>query len=233
VEATIKWRRANGEEEEAPLGSASLRVLQQAAPWRVLRQHKGQAHLSGLYWSSTMRAHVAYESRLELARLLLADQDRSVVFVSSQPFLIEAIVDGKVRRHVPDFLLVLSNGVVRVVNVKPAHRLTDPKVAAALSWANEAFESRGWQTEVWTGGDQTVVENVRFLSGYRRAIVIDEALIPDVLDAACSLRTVGDIESRLGAPTARPVVLHLLWEGRLVADLSTPLSPETRVAVAA
>ena len=30
---------------------------------------QGQKHYSGLYWSATTRTHVAYESRLELARL--------------------------------------------------------------------------------------------------------------------------------------------------------------------
>jgi len=33
-----------------------------------------------------MRAHVVYESRLELARLLLADFDRAVVTIVAQPF---------------------------------------------------------------------------------------------------------------------------------------------------
>lgn len=36
------------------------------------------AALSGYFWSATMSAHVVYESRLELARLLLADFDRHV-----------------------------------------------------------------------------------------------------------------------------------------------------------
>ena len=38
-------------------------------PWRTFRWYKGQKHYSGLYWSATTRTHVAYESRLELARL--------------------------------------------------------------------------------------------------------------------------------------------------------------------
>jgi hypothetical protein len=32
-----------------------------------------QAHVSGSYWAATTDGHVVYESRLELARLLLAD----------------------------------------------------------------------------------------------------------------------------------------------------------------
>jgi hypothetical protein len=57
-----------------------------------------------VYWSSTTGAHVVYESRLELARLLLADFDREVAGIAAQPFLVRE--EG--RRHVPDFLLSLG-----------------------------------------------------------------------------------------------------------------------------
>lgn len=46
-----------------------------------------------------------YESRLELARLLLADYDTTVRHVIAQPFLLRARVNRRIRRHVPDFLL--------------------------------------------------------------------------------------------------------------------------------
>ncbi|HET9966639.1 MAG TPA: hypothetical protein VFQ68_00300, partial [Streptosporangiaceae bacterium] len=39
---------------------------------------QGQAHYSGWYWSATTGGHVVYESRLELARLLMADFDPQV-----------------------------------------------------------------------------------------------------------------------------------------------------------
>jgi hypothetical protein len=41
---------------------------------------------------------------------------------------------GRVRHHVPDFLLVSAGGTARLVNVKPAARLQDLKVAEALTW---------------------------------------------------------------------------------------------------
>jgi hypothetical protein len=40
--------------------------------------------------------------------------------------------DGRTRRHVRDFLLVDRDSLVTVVNVKPADRLGDPKVARSL-----------------------------------------------------------------------------------------------------
>jgi hypothetical protein len=94
---------------------------------------------------------VIYESRLELARLLLADFDPGVTGIAAQPFLLRARAGGRVRQHVPDFLLVHSDQTVRVVNVKPAARLADPAVAEALAWPGALFEARGWDHEVWTG----------------------------------------------------------------------------------
>ena len=70
-----------------------------AAPWRTFRWFKGQKRYSSTYWAATCAGHVTYESRLELGRLQLADFDKSVSWVVSQPFLLEAVVEGKVRRH--------------------------------------------------------------------------------------------------------------------------------------
>jgi hypothetical protein len=87
-----------GDVVELPLTDARVEELVSAPPWRGLRWRKGQRHYSGLWWSSIMAAHVGYESRLELARLILADFDPSVRMIVSQPFLIEADRDGRRRR---------------------------------------------------------------------------------------------------------------------------------------
>jgi hypothetical protein len=41
--------------------------------------------LPGWYWSATTSGHIVFESRLELARLLLADFDPNVVAIATQP----------------------------------------------------------------------------------------------------------------------------------------------------
>ncbi|WP_406140985.1 TnsA-like heteromeric transposase endonuclease subunit [Streptomyces sp. NBC_01089] len=108
--------------EDLEWGSVPLDLLRDAQPWRTFRWFKGQRHYSGTYWSSTVRDHVIYESRLELARLLFADFARDVRHVVAQPFLLKAEVEGQLRRHIPDFLLMTDGGPV-VVDVKPRHRL--------------------------------------------------------------------------------------------------------------
>ncbi|MGH3624330.1 MAG: TnsA-like heteromeric transposase endonuclease subunit [Sciscionella sp.] len=89
-----------------------------ASPWRTFRWYQGQRHYSGSFWSATERDLVIYESRLELARLLFADFDRSVQRILAQPFLLRAAVAGALRKHVPDYLLLTSTGPL-VVDVKP------------------------------------------------------------------------------------------------------------------
>lgn len=119
TEACIEWDRA------------PLELISNAAPWRTFRWRHGQKHYSGTYWSATERAHVIYESRLELARLLFADFDPAVSRIIAQPFLIRTSIDKRVRKHVPDYLLLTNEGPV-VVDVKPRSQLDEPKVRLTL-----------------------------------------------------------------------------------------------------
>lgn len=56
-----------------------------------------------------MAGPAVYESRLELARLLLADMDPAARAIYAQRCHLTARVGGRVRRHVPDFLLVMKD----------------------------------------------------------------------------------------------------------------------------
>lgn len=102
----------------------------------------GQKHYSGTYWSATESRHVIYESRLELARLLYADFDRSVQRICAQPFLLSCVVNNVERKHIPDYFLMTTSGP-KVVDVKPARRLSVPEVVSTFEWTRSAIERRG------------------------------------------------------------------------------------------
>lgn len=140
------------------------------------------AHHSGKYSCATTGGHVVHESRLELARLLLADFDPAVQGIFAQPCWLAARIGDRVRHHVPDFLLVMRSGTVRVVNVKPADRLQDPEIVEALAWPGELFRQHGWEYEIWSGAVPVLLENVRFLAGYRRPGVVPEADVEQAWD---------------------------------------------------
>jgi hypothetical protein len=200
-------------------------------PVREFRRYKGRRHYSGWYWSATMRRMVVYESRLELARILLADHDPEVAAIAAQPFQLVGEDRGRARRHVPDLLLVGRDGGVTVVDVKAASRIDDPEIVDLFAWTGELVRRRGWRFEVWSGADRPLLDNVRFLAGYRRRSVVAVDLIPAVLEAAADQPSIAAIERVLSDRhpplLVRPVVLHLLWCGLLRADLARPLSADT------
>jgi hypothetical protein len=213
-----------------PLAELTAAVVFSAVPWRVVRSHRGQRHLPGWYWSATTGGHVVYESRLELARLLLADFDPDVVGIAAQPFLVR---DAD-RRHVPDLLLRRADESVVIVNVKPAERMNDERIADTLAWAGSLFAERGWEHEVWSGADPQLLANVRFLAGYRRAWLTERATGVEVTWPAGTVLTIAAAEAALrdaGMVDPRPVVLHQLWSGRLRADLYAALASDSDVEV--
>jgi hypothetical protein len=227
--STVSFRDDSGRESTTDLGSVNPGDLAAASPWRVFRWRRGQAHYSGWYWSATTGGHVVYESRLELARLLLADFDPRVVAIAAQPFCVTAEVEGLRRRHVPDFLLLDVAGVVTMVNVKPADQLARPKVAAALGWAGEVFTGRGWRHEVWSGAPQTVLANVRFLAAFRYPDRVDAVAVSWLLEQVTSSAVLGDLETGADgtAGDVRAAALHLVWRGVFRVDLEVPLSVAT------
>lgn len=223
ADAMVSLRMADGGETSLPLRQVQARQVIAAVPWRKTRSARGQAHYPGYFWSATMGAHVIYESRLELARLLLADFDRDVVAIAAQPFLLQAQAGGRPRRHVPDFLLVRADQSVQVVNVKPASRLADPQIAEALAWPGRLFEAHGWQHEIWNGADPALLANLRFLAGYRRPGLLSDELVDEVLAAVRPGDTIGAVISRMAGPRrpgeVKAAILRLLWLQRLATDL--------------
>jgi hypothetical protein len=227
--ATVAYRRSSDAQEiERPWCEASAVELLAAVPWRTFRWFKGQKHYSGTYWCATECGHVIYESRLELARLMFADFDRHVKHIVAQPFLLRTKVGGRVKRHVPDFLLSTDTGPV-VVDVKPRDQLTAPAVARTLSWTRAVIESRGWQYEIASEPPVAELENVRFLAGYRRQQLVDEKLVEQLRGVDLDGTTFMDAVALGGEPQAlvRASLLHLLWRREFTVDLTQPLNART------
>lgn len=212
--------------EDLVWDTVPVHVLAAAAPWRTFRWYLGQRHYSGVFWSSTQRDHVIYESRLELAVSLSADFDPSATGIVAQPFLLRALVGGGIRRHVPDFLLLTDAGPL-VVDVKPRDRVDRPEVAATLAWTREVVEARGWRFEVRSEPPPLRLANLRFLAGYRRDWLFDPVLLDELRTAEVSGVRLGDAPARLPArplPLVRAALFHLIWSGYLTVDLDRLLS---------
>jgi hypothetical protein len=220
------YRAPNGNAIDTFLDRVVLDELIDSKPVREFRWYRGRKHYSGWYWSSTLERLVVYESRLELARIMLADFAPEVIAIAAQPFRLIGADGERIRRHVPDILLVDADGGVTVVDVKAPHKREDPEVKALMRWTARTVALRGWGFEEWYGEQAQLLANVRFLAGYRRRWLIDEYLTQPVRQASALGSSIIDLERSLpDAPSilVRPVVLHLLWIGELVADLSKRL----------
>lgn len=231
--AKVQYRDDAGERQQSGRWlDVDAEALSAAAPWRRFPQYPGQRHYPGMYWFATQRALVVYESRLELAALLAADYDRTVTGVAGQPFLLVAEVNGTLRRHVPDFLLMTDSGPI-VVDVKPTDRRDDPRTAHMLAWTKKVVQQRGWRYEVTAGPAPVELANLRFLAGYRRADLFDQQQIDRVRAVTHNGMTLAEVLTAAPGPArlTRSTLLHLLWRQDIRVDLSTLLQPHTPVVV--
>lgn len=226
---SVKFRRSDGEIVARAWPHTSIDDLAHLTPWRTFRWYYGQKHYSGFYWSSTMRSHVIYESRLELTRLIYADFERGVSSIFAQPFLITAEIEGKLRRHVPDFLILRDGIVPLVVDVKPRHLLTRPKIGFSLGWARSVVESCDWEFQAWCEPPEEELANLRFLAGYRRDWLFAEEMLEEIRSSDLHGATLGEAFRsfpRWPDALARAGVLHLLWKQDLSTELGEILSEQ-------
>jgi hypothetical protein len=100
------------------------------------------------------------------------------------------------------------------VDVKPAHRLSKPEVAATFAWTRAALERRGWLYEVWSEPNEVELENLRLLAGFRRPYLFDPSLLAALRridpDGASIAEVIGAL-SDWPPPLTRSALFHLLW----------------------
>ncbi|GAA1030674.1 MULTISPECIES: TnsA-like heteromeric transposase endonuclease subunit [Amycolatopsis] len=195
-------------------------------PVRSFRWAKGQKHFPGWWWSATSARHVGYESWLERDRAMLLDFDREVAGFASQPFWLHWQDTKRWRRHAPDFFARNRDGAGGVVDVRADDRI-EVRDAEAFKVMAEACAEVGRAFRRVGVADPVLAANVRWLSRYRHPRNGARQDIAEALLAIFSeptplfvgAETVGDRIAVL------PVLFHLLWQQRLVTDLTrAPLS---------
>ena len=223
----------DGAEREVTLAEALTVPFERAMPVRRFTAHRGQRHLSGLWWSATTGGHVGFESWLERDHLMSLDFDPAVTGIASQPFWLRWTGGGGVRvSHAPDYFARRADGSAVVVDCRPAERRKTADVEKFEATAR-ACALAGWEYELRGAADPVVMANLRWLSGYRhprhRVLATAGALreafaVPAPL--MCGAGAAGDPVATL------PVLFHLLWRGELAGDLAVPLGEHTLVSAA-
>jgi hypothetical protein len=231
---TVRYKRADGTVAEVRWADADASAIVDGMPWRQFRWYLGQRSKAGTYWCATEHRHVAYESRLELSRLVMKDFDPHVLRIASQPFRLVADVGGTSLTRVPDFLAITDAGPL-VVDVKRALELDNPDVAQILALTRRVVADRGWAYELATEPPEMVYANIRFLAGYRRGWLFQPEVLTEVRAVLERLgeASIGAILAETGFPrrAAFPGLMHLMWLGECTADLTRPLAAATELAV--
>ncbi|MDG4750410.1 TnsA-like heteromeric transposase endonuclease subunit [Micromonospora sp. WMMD718] len=220
----VEFVGEGGELRCEPLTRCAAVRFEDVAPARSFAMFKGQRNFPGRWWSSTVAAHVGYESWLERDHVMLLDFDPAVVGIASQPFWLCWPAGDGVRRHLPDYFVRVEDGTGLVIDVRPDERIK-ARDAEAFAVTAAACSAVGWRFRRVGVVESVFAANVRWLSRYRHprcgrredvvARLVEVFAQPTPLFAGAE--RAGD---RL---LVLPVLFHLLWQQVLSADLTGAL----------
>lgn len=219
----LEFETAGGRVRSPLAECSTVRFECDGSPVRGFASFRGQSNFPGLWWFSTTREHVGYESWLERDHLMVFDADSTVVGVLSQPFWFHWR-DG--RRHAPDYFVRLADGSAVVVDVRADDRISDED-AELFSRSHDACSLVGWEYRRVGALDPVTAANLRWLSGYRHPRTLRPGVAAALESAFGCGRPLMDGARAVGnAIMVLPGLFHMLWHGRLVADLASGVLDE-------
>lgn len=212
------------------LADLSFDLLRRCAPVRRAGVYQRQRHMPGLWFSATVGRFMEYESLLERDWMLLMDFDREVEWMCEQPLRLRYLRDGRAASHVPD-LLIWRAGMPEVCDVKSEERLEDPVFLAQVQATGRACAEAGLGYRVLSEPDRQLLVNVRWLAGFREPPPDLDGERARMLSAlAVRGTTISELLAGAVEPAlARPVLMHLLWVGEVMVDVTDPISDASRV----
>ncbi|HNV41719.1 MAG TPA: TnsA-like heteromeric transposase endonuclease subunit [Ornithinibacter sp.] len=231
----FRYTSRTGEDVVTTIEAAPGADVAHGQPVRRFGSYARMGHYPGWWWSATMGDLVGYESLLERDRLMLADFERDVVAVASQPFGLSGRDGDVLRRHVPDYLLLRRDGSVEVIDVKPTHLVDKPEVADVLRWTGQVLAERGWRYSVWSGADALRLTNIRFLAQGRRAHLVDAEAVRHLQAHGAVGRSVGEVlraasrSNDFTSHSLRAGMTYLLWHQLWQICLDEPFDSTTRI----
>ncbi|WP_017207156.1 TnsA-like heteromeric transposase endonuclease subunit [Mycobacteroides abscessus] len=222
---------SGGQRHQIPLyRCATLQFELDCDPVREFPSFRGQRNFSGLWWLVSTGEHVGHESWLERDQLMLLDASPDVVGVASQPFRFHWN-DG--TSHVPDYFARYSDGSALVIDVRLDDQIR-PSDARKFARSEITCEQVGWEYQRVGSVDPVLLANMRWLSGYRHPRVLRAGIATELISVFSATSPLLHGVRQVGDPIhVLPVLYHLLWHGRLVADFcSEPLSESTMITAA-
>jgi hypothetical protein len=188
--------------------------------------YRGQRNFPGWWWSATTRSHVVYGSWLERHHITEADRDARVVAILGRPFELTWPEGKKQVGHVPDLLCRMLEGQVVVIDCHSVSR-TNEKFRRKAAVTAAACSQIGWDYRPVGEPDPVWAANLRWLAGYRHPRFGDEDLEEVLVSLFAAAQPLSAAREAGDPIRVRPVLFHLLWRGRLSADLGLPLGETT------
>ena len=185
---------------------------------------------------------VQFESALERSLLLRLDRDQTVYDYGSQPETLSFLDNqGKQRTYTPDFIVWRRDKTVEIHEVTLTSRRTRPAIRLREAAAGVICQKRNWRYIVHTEQNlpqATELANLLALFHYRplayahtTVALAASAHLSDGQPATVHQLTC-QLTATLNLPQATVAVAlyHMLWHGRLQADLRLPIFVQGNVA---
>ncbi|MGH8917779.1 MAG: TnsA-like heteromeric transposase endonuclease subunit, partial [Actinomycetes bacterium] len=134
--------------------------------------------------------------------------------------------------HTPDVFVRHADGTGGVVDVRPQRFVDKADFVRQRAATDVACATAGWSYAVCSSIDPVFEANLDWLAVCRHRLVDPFGCTDSVLAACGEPQRLGDVVAEFPpASLTRPVISHLLWSGRLVADLSVLLSDASLLSV--
>jgi len=194
------------------------------------------------YFSFKGKKQIWYESNLEKNFLHMISFSDSVIDIESQPFTIEYMNEGKLRKYTPDFLVFFKPDGYKsqkplLVEVKRREELLkkfpvfNPKFKAGIRHAaDEGYHFKIYDERRIYG---PYYENIKYLKSFTRS-VFDEQEVRKITDylSAIGHTSINNTVSYLYKTEEEAInglrhIYQLLLRKTITADLQIPISNDT------
>lgn len=186
----------------------------------------------GYFPSKKLNRMVEWESILERDAIYLFEHSPGVVSYQEQPSLVYYEIDGEMRKYFPDFELVLRNGELVHVEVKPEAMLSSEKLSMKLTAIAQAYASRQFTFRVLTDTEirrEPRLHNLKLLSRFKAHTTdnqIDQQKAESIMSANQEV-TVSELYEALGQSNT----LKLIADQFLQCDLEQSFESKNNFAV--
>lgn len=179
-----------------------------------------------------------WESPHELNAFRILEADSTVVRFEEQPLEILYLMDGIVRRHIPDIRVFRVGNEKELWEVKTSTDAADSEVQKRTQIMQVGLPALGYSYRLVTSADletQPQLDNAVTITklGYQDVSIVErESCRRFVADRGDEFRW-ADLELGMLGPRGKRIVSRLILEGLLSFDMSLPLKAETVISATA